>query len=249
VPGKNSNTVNSQRGKTHRSVQDRGSAGSLLRLYARFSVRVLKYAFIAGVLIAAFIDMFITQNAGAYMFTRLDEVPPNELGLLLGTSMYLSSGEPNPYFEKRITAAADLYHAGRIQRILASGDHRETYYNEPADMKNALISLGVPDHDIYIDNAGLSTLDSVLRASKVFGFSSYTVISQRFHNERAIYIAHHYDIDAVGFNASDVGTVWGIRTVLREYLARIKAVLDLQIRGVEPEYQDLKKQEGGFHGI
>ncbi len=151
------------------------------------------------------------------------------MGLLLGTSRFLVSGEPNPYFENRIEAAAALYHSGRIQVILASGDHRHASYNEPGAMREALLLRNVPDEAIRMDAGGVSTLESVARAKHVFGLNDVVVISQQFHNERALYIAGKYELEAIGFNAQDVGRLWGIRTVLREYLARVKAVVDLHL--------------------
>ena len=103
-------------------------------------------------------------------------------------------------------------------------------------MKEALITAGVNAKDIYLDYAGFSTLDSVVRASKVFNIESLTVISQQFHCERAIYIARAHGIKAVGYAAKDVSGALTTKVKLREYLARAKAVMDIAIIGTEPRY-------------
>jgi len=189
---------------------------------------------LGGVLFVLLANLYI-DGFGEYVATDLSSLPYNEVGLLLGTSSY-AYGRPNLYFVHRINAAAELYRAGKIRSILVSGDNSMISYNEPQDMKEALIAAGVPAEDIYLDYAGFSTLDSVVRASKVFNIQSLTVISQQFHCERAIYIARAHGINAVGYAAKDVSGASATRVKLREYLARAKAVMDIAIMGTEPKY-------------
>ena len=163
-------------------------------------------------------------------------MPTHKVGLLLGTNPYLKNGSPNKYFTYRIEAAVALYEAGKIQYILVSGDNHKLGYNEPEEMKQALISKGVPEDRIVLDYAGFRTLDSVVRAKEVFGNEQFIIISQQFHNERALFLALHNDIKAVGFNAQDVTAYYGFKTRLREYLARTKLFLDLQW-GVKPKFR------------
>lgn len=162
-------------------------------------------------------------------YTEVIAIPHNDVGLLLGTSPKLKNGNNNLYFDYRILAAAELYKAGKIRYILISGDNRKKDYNEPEEMKKALMQKGVPEGVIYLDYAGFRTLDSVVRAQEVFGQSRITVISQRFHNERAIYLAGKNGIDAIGYNAKDVNAYAGIKTNARELLARVKMFIDLAI--------------------
>jgi len=163
-------------------------------------------------------------------------VPRNRVGLLLGTSKWLSDGNRNMYFYNRMKAAADLYHSGRVQYLLVSGDNETIYYNEPREMKKELMRLLVPDTAIVLDHAGFSTFDSIIRSKKIFGQTSITVISQQFHNERAVFIARENGIVAVGYNAQDVDAYNGFKTRVRELLARVKVFLDLYIIHQQPRH-------------
>lgn len=190
-----------------------------------------------GVLISfVFIcNHIVVETAKGQLYNDTCQIPVNRVGLLLGTSSRLSNGRPNLYFNYRIEATVALFNAGKINRILVSGDNRQLNYNEPIKMRQALVAMGVPDSVIIMDYAGIRTLDSVVRAQKVFGQKSITIISQQFHNERALYIARHNGIEAVGFNARDVDTYSGFKTNTRELLARVKMFIDL-LTGKEPRH-------------
>ena len=123
------------------------------------------------------------------VYKDVNSIPKNKVGLLLGTSKYLRSGELNQYFENRIQATVDLYNAKKIEFIVISGDNRKMSYNEPQDMKRELLLRGIPEERIFLDYAGFRTYDSVIRMNKIFGQSNFTIISQDFHNRRAIFIA------------------------------------------------------------
>lgn len=174
-------------------------------------------------------DQIIKKHSAAKLYTEITEIPRNNVGLLLGTSPKLKNGKNNLYFDYRILTTVNLYNAGKINYILISGDNRKRGYNEPEEMKNALLQKGIPENVVYLDYAGFRTLDSVVRAKEIFGQSRFTIISQRFHNERAIYLANSYGIDAIGFNAKDVDVYNGMKTQIRELLARVKMFLDLAI--------------------
>lgn len=161
------------------------------------------------------------------VYNELAKIPYNKTALLLGTSPKLKSGNDNLYYLHRIEAAVQLYQAGKIKRIIISGDNRKHDYNEPEEMRQDLIAQAVPDSIIYLDYAGFRTLDSVVRAKKVFGQDSITIISQQFHNERAIFLAERYGIHAIGFNAENVSKYYGLKTTAREYLARVKVFFDI----------------------
>ncbi len=158
------------------------------------------------------------------------------MGLLLGTAKYQPGGGINPYFSHRIDAAVELYEAGKIRYIIASGDNEHESYNEPLQMRLALLQRGVPNESIVLDYAGFSTLDSVVRTAEVFGQERFTVISQRFHNERAVYIGSYFGYDVVGYNAVDLTPPSGVQTRFREYLARVKAIMDVHLVRRTPRF-------------
>jgi len=169
------------------------------------------------------------------VFSNPANIEKNKVGLVLGTAKYLKSGRLNLYFKYRIDATTKLYKAGKIDFVLVSGDNGNTEYDEPTDFKEALIEKGIPAEKIYLDYAGFRTLDSVVRAKEIFGQEKITIISQQFHNERAIYLAKKKGIEAVGFNAKDVSGRYGLRVRLREYLARTKVFIDILLR-VKPKF-------------
>lgn len=172
-------------------------------------------------------DQYVVNSSKLYLFDNAQKIPQNNVGLVLGTSSGLSNGRPNLYFTYRINAAADLFMAGKVKHLIVSGDNHIKNYNEPEEMRLALIAKGVPDSCITLDYAGFRTLDSVIRAKKIFGQTSFTIISQEFHNKRAVFLARLKGLDAIGYNAKDVHKSLTIRTRVREPLARLKAILDI----------------------
>ncbi|MCM0340874.1 YdcF family protein [Bacteroides fragilis] len=169
----------------------------------------------------------IQKNSEAYLYSTVSDIPYNKVGLLLGTSPKLKNGKNNLYFDYRIKAATELYNTGKIKYILVSGDNRRNDYNEPEEMKQALIATGIPEQQIILDYAGLRTLDSVIRAHLIFGLERFTLISQEFHNERAIFLAQQNHLQVIGYNAQDVSAYAGFKTNLRELLARVKVFMDI----------------------
>ena len=173
-----------------------------------------------------------TKNFVSYDIQKL---PNEKVGLLLGTSKILKSGWKNLYFFNRIDAAEQLYKSGKIKYILISGDNSTKDYSEPEDMQAELLKRGIPADKIVLDFAGFRTLDSVVRAKEIFGQNSFIIISQKFHNERAVFLAQHYGLKAYGFNAKDVNKYFGFKTKVREYFARAKVFVDFLL-GVEPKF-------------
>lgn len=202
----------------------------------RFIPFLVIHGFLAALVLVVFANLHVALASEGRVYRTVEAVPVNRVGLLLGTSPFMVGGRLNPFFEHRIRAAVDLLRAGRIEYILASGDNEHRTYNEPAHMKRALMAAGVPESRIVLDFAGFRTLDSVVRASVVFGQERFTVISQEFHTHRALYIARRYAIDAVAFVAEGVEGYTGVRMYLREQLARTLAVLDVQVLGTQPRF-------------
>lgn len=177
----------------------------------------------------------IVNNAEGKLFNSTENISKNKVGLLLGTVKYLSDGRINLYYQFRLNAAVELYKAEKIDFILVSGDNGSEGYDEPTDFKNDLIESGIPESKIYLDYAGFRTLDSVVRVKEVFGQTSVTIISQQFHNERALYLANHFDIEAIGYNARGVSGKKAMKVQLREYLARVKVFVDILLN-VNPKF-------------
>jgi len=196
---------------------------------------MLLAALILPFLFILFANYSIGKSAESKVFSNTSNIEKNRVGLVLGTAKYLKSGYLNLYFKYRIDATVKLYKAGKIKFVLVSGDNGNTEYDEPTDFKEALIERGIPADKIYLDYAGFRTLDSVVRAKEIFGQEKITIISQQFHNERAIFLAEKKGIDALGFNAQDVSGRYGLRVRLREYLARTKVFIDILLR-VKPKF-------------
>lgn len=169
------------------------------------------------------------------LFAETKNLPPAKVGLVFGTSDSYR-GRENRYFRYRIDAAVKVWNAGKVETLIVSGDNRSKYYNEPEKMKSALIEEGVPKDRIVCDYAGLRTFDSVVRAKEIFGADTILVISQRFQNERAIYLAQANGMKAYGFNAEDVEIKAGFKTKLREVGARVKMWLDVNLLDTQPTH-------------
>lgn len=181
-------------------------------------------------------NLAVTRSNASRIYDNLDDLPENRVGLVLGTSKYLKDGGENLFFKYRLQAAADLYIAGKISHVIVSGDNRVASYNEPREMRRELRKMGVPDSLIHLDYAGFRTFDSVIRCKEVFGQERFTIISQKFHNERAIFIASKKDIDAIAYNAKDVDLQSGFKTRMREILARVVVVFDLYVLDTQPKF-------------
>jgi len=180
-------------------------------------------------------NIFIKINTQGKTFNKLTDIPYNRVGLLLGTSKYSSKGVINLYYKYRIDAAVKLFNANKIDYILISGDNGQIEYNEPQTIRKDLIARGIPDNKIFLDYAGFRTWDSIIRAKKVFEENKLTVISQKFHNERAIFIGNLNNMNIIGFNAKDVSEKYGRKTNFREFFARIKLILDI-LSKKQPRY-------------
>lgn len=192
----------------------------------------------------------VVRAAESRIFTSVDSIPHNKVALLLGTNPLNRWGRPNSYFINRINTAAELYHAGKVDFIIASGDNHTKEYDESTAMRDSLMAHGVPEDRIILDFAGFRTLDSVVRAKEVFGCDSLTIISQEDHNARALYLAEANGINAVAISAPLRAGRWvRTRLALREWLARDKMLLDIwfgkrpHFLGEKIEIPEILKQE------
>jgi SanA protein len=201
--------------------------------------RIVLYSLLALVpvcLLTVFLCNYIIRNtAKNKLYSDVNTVPYNKVGLLLGTSKRLNSGYPNLYYDYRIEAATRLLKEGKIKYLIISGDNSRKEYSEPEDMRADLIAAGIDSSLIFLDYAGFRTFDSIVRLKEIFSQHSVTIISQQFHNERALYMASREGISAIAFNATDVSAKYGFRVQLREKLARVKVFVDYWF-GTKPKF-------------
>ncbi len=198
---------------------------------------------LAAIFIAALCSSFslyycnktVNEIARGKLYSNVDSIPYNRVGLLLGTSKFLANGRGNPYYDYRIKATAELMKAGKIKYVIVSGDNSRKNYNEPEQMRQDLVNEGVDSTLVYLDYAGFRTFDSMVRLREIFSQDSVTIISQAFHNERALYIASREGITAIGFNAHDVSKRFGMGIEVREKFARVKVFVDYLI-GKKPKF-------------
>lgn len=178
---------------------------------------------------------WVEKTAHAVCYDDVEQVPAADVALVLGCSPKIGS-RPNLFYDYRIDAAVVLYQAGRVKGFIVSGDNSTRQYDEPTAMRQSLMDAGIPAGVIYCDYAGFRTLDSVVRAHEIFGQKKFIIVSQRFHNERAVFLARRWGLDPVGFNARDVSRRVAPSTYLREYLARVNAVLDVTLLQTGPKF-------------
>lgn len=199
----------------------------------RWWIRLLVMAILAPLAMVVHSYTAAGRAARGFLFDSVDGVPPTRVAMVFGTTDRVN-GRENLYFKYRIDAAEELWKSGKVELLILSGDSSTAYYNEPLKMRQALEARGVPGARIIEDGDGLSTLDSVVRAREIYGVSRIIFVSQRFQNERAIYLARANGMRAIGLNAQDVRAAAGYKTQLREIAARGKMWLDVHILKTRP---------------
>ena len=178
----------------------------------------------------------VSTAAAPFVKSRVTDLPKVRVGLVLGCSQRTRDGRLNLFFKRRIEAASELFRAGQVQYLLLSGDNSRVDYDEPSDMRRALIQAGIPPARLLLDRAGFRTLDSVVRAKEVFGLGEVIVVSQHFHNERAVYLARARGLDAFGFDAKDVNGREASWMAVREAFSRLGAILDVRVLHTRPRF-------------
>lgn len=199
--------------------------------------KISKFIFCALIFIIAMIfslDYWISLKTEPDIYNDYDTLPYNTVGVVLGTSKYIKGGGINAFYKNRIEGAIDLYWLGKVDYLLLSGDNALMSYNEPITMKRDLLKAGIPETAIVLDYAGFRTLDSIVRANKVFDVNQFTIITQEFHCERALFIAQYQGIDAKCFAVPTPDNIHMVR--IREMFARLGAFVDLYILNKEPKY-------------
>lgn len=208
--------------------------------------RILKWMLVTAVITVTgliAIDIYIARQAAPNLYHDIKKVPAKKAALVLGTAKYMIGGGKNYFYTYRIRAAVELFKAGKVKAIVVSGDNSTKYYNETSKMQKDLVKAGVPSRYITLDPWGLRTLDSVVRAEAIFDLKDYIIISQKFHLERALFIAKNKGQKVIGFIAKDIpGTTAAYRMKAREYLARVKALLDVYILHTTPKFDGKKEK-------
>ena len=199
-------------------------------------------------------NQIVVNNAEEKAFSDIDSIKYNKFGLLLGTTPQTRIGRiTNAFFTYRIDAAEQLYKARKIEKILISGDENSLDgVNEPECMRDSLEARGIPAKDIILDGKGYRTINSVINANKVYGLKSFTIISQEFHNERALYQAEHLRLDVEdlqAYNARMPKSRRAFLTTIREYFARVKMFIDLCFTDSEEVYQQNTGKQGKWNSV
>ncbi|PBI79806.1 MULTISPECIES: outer membrane permeability protein SanA [Rahnella] len=184
--------------------------------------------------VAIGLDQWISIRTQPYIYDEVQTLPHRQVGVVLGTAKYYRTGVINQYYLYRIQGAINAYNSGKVKYLLLSGDNAQQSYNEPSTMRRDLIAAGIPASDIVLDYAGFRTLDSIVRTRKVFDTNDFIIITQRFHCERALFIALHMGIQAQCFAVPSPKNMLSVRS--REIFARLGALTDLYLLKREPRF-------------
>lgn len=193
---------------------------------------VLVVAAAAAILVP---NLVIPATASDLIVDRPEDAPSAPVAIVLGARVW-EGGTPSAMLADRLETAIRLYHLGKVEKLLLSGDHGQKEYDEVNAMLAYVRDRGVPDEDVFTDHAGFSTYDTMYRARDVFAVTSALVVTQRFHLERAVYIAHELGLDVVGVPADIQPYIGEARFALRDWLARVKAFFQLHVTHPLPRY-------------
>lgn len=199
--------------------------------------RWLRILLILSAVLSLLGQRWVVNSSEAYVYSSYALLPDNDVGVVLGTSPNLSTGRANPHFEGRIKAAVQLYHLGKVRHLIVSGYNPDPSYNEPKKMRQALIDRGVPASVITMDYGGVRTLDSIVRANTIFGARHFTVITQSYHANRAVFIGKKLKLDVSAYIAPlDESPIYTFKVWIREYFAQQRAILDLFFWNTQPRF-------------
>lgn len=215
----------------------------------RFFKRLLSWgslSLLGGLLALVLFNIWVVGRSSARVTSDTASVPKAPVALVMGTSRRLANGSTNAFWKGRMDAAAALYKAGKVSKILVSGDNRSSDYNEPRDMRDGLVQRGVPVGVITLDYAGLRTLDSVIRAHEIFGVTDCVIVTDDFHLPRSLWLADRRGLNATGFCGKSLPWKVSGKARVREWLARINAGLEEWVLGTGAKhYGEREALEGG----
>jgi len=201
----------------------------------RCTIQITFWLALAALLVVAGCNWWLLAANRSRIFRDAAALPNHDVALVLGTAPRVGR-YGNPFFEARMDAAAKLWRERKVRHFLLSGDNGTRYYDEPTAMRDALVPRGVPAAALSLDCAGFRTLDAMVRARKVFGLEKVIVITDGWHQPRALFLAHAAGLDAIGFRTSDVLWNMSARTRLREWISRVKAVADIYALHTRPKF-------------
>jgi SanA protein len=179
--------------------------------------------------------LWVRYRPAPFLFEPGDAIPERFVAIVPGARVS-PGGQPSQSLEDRLQAALELYRSGRVKKLLVSGDHHAPEYDEVNAMQRWLRERGVPDADVFLDHAGIRTLDTMVRASRVFQVRDAIVCTQRYHLPRAVFLAREAGIDAIGVAADRHEYVKARLDAAREFAARIRAFLDVYLLGTQPRH-------------
>ena len=190
-------------------------------------IAILAVGLVAALIAPALIRWMVHGWARPRVYDEPALIADQPVAIVFGAAVY--GDRPSPMLYDRVASAVDLYQAGRVRKLLMSGDNRTAGYNEPRVMRDVALSLGVPVQDIVLDYAGRSTYDTCYRARDIFGVRNAIVVTQRFHLDRALLICSSLGVDSAGYIADrrPYRNLWW--NELREIPATLKALTELFI--------------------
>lgn len=191
-----------------------------------------------------FIDIRMELQMRPRIYRRPEDVPAHDVAIVLGARVY-SKGRLSAMLEDRVISAVDLYKAGKVKKLLMSGDNSSEYYDEVSAMRDVAIKLGVPSNDVVRDFAGFRTYDTMYRAKELWGITSATVVTQNFHLPRSLYLARTRGIEADGLIADRRRYRTTLYSRFREYFARSAAWLDVNVLKPKPHFLGRKEELSG----
>ena len=207
---------------------------SLYKSPGKRIIRLICRVTLLGIVFVCLLNFLILKISRAHISDSVDELPQAQAVLIPGARVY-EDGRMSDILNDRVISALEVYHAGKADKILVSGDHGRTEYDEVNTVKNRLLAEGVPETDIFLDHAGFDTYDSLYRARDIFEADSLIVSTQEFHLPRAVYIGNSLGIETYGYIADKQPYLAARRNEMREFPARIKAFLNVTFHS-KPKY-------------
>ncbi len=207
--------------------------GRLMKSIKRFLLRTIFVLLIFAVLFFVIANLAVFAKGRGAM-DDITAIEPKTAAIVFGAKVY-ENGQLSPMLEDRVQTAIDLYHLGKVKKLLLTGDHGRVGYDEVNTMKKYALDRRIAEEDIFTDHAGFSTYESIYRARKVFKLKKAVLVTQRFHLRRTLYIARSAGLEAQGLVADKREYISGTMSTFREYFANLKAFWEVNT-GKDPTF-------------